>query len=160
MIQKPIDQTKKGTMAEFCLSSADGRKRRRQPIIRPAPSSCLRPLATTGGLPSVSRALSRPLRLLCANKGHLSPVHNLPRWKQKDRIEPCHSSTAESIPRHTFGGFWNPIQSNQQFVPGKSRHHNRVERSSLTPWIQSRPHCNSPHSPPPHSPPTASPSYT
>lgn len=70
--------------------------------------------AGTGG---VSDHLPRPLRLLCANRGRISPLSTLSTLER----EP---STADCIPRHMSWRFWDSIQSSDYRT--WERHHNRV----------------------------------
>lgn len=131
MIQNQSIRQKKEQWANL----ASGRKGRRRPIrlranLRsvPSPQPFLRKRL---GLRQASlRRLSRPLRLLCANKGLLPSVsvtpHSTLETERADRRIPCPPATHTHIlyqhsrmyiPRHTFGGFWNPIQSNQNNSP-------------------------------------------
>lgn len=82
-------------------------------------------------LPSVSLPLSRPLRLLCANKGNLHWKIKKEGWDRKLVTVPTQHSRFYTE-RHTFGGFLesHTIQSTISCPwEGGARDHNRESKS-------------------------------
>lgn len=63
----------------------------------------------------------RPLRLLCASRGHVSPV--LPHWKQNPAQPSLYQDTC-------LVGLWNQSHT-VQWLSGLGGHHNRVRTQAL-----------------------------
>ena len=119
MMPKPIDQTKKGTKGVWSVNVSDDDEMYvgYPPLLQPFAS-----VLTS----SASLRLSRPLSLLCANRGYIISCPPLPHWKQKGRIETGHPAqpilySTEAHVLEVFGFPYNPVTVG----PGK-RHHNRV----------------------------------